>query len=251
MIASYPRLILRRLGRQKVNTTLHIVGLTLGMSVCLLIGLFLRYELTFDDYHDKAGRTYRINSVWTHAGKKSYRYSAPMPLAEALRSGVTGLENVSLAHPQQRSMIEINPTKRFIQDKVLITDPEFLDIFNIDVLAGNVHDALREPYQALLTETTSKKFFGKEDPIGKTFRFKDKFIITVAGLIRDLPSNTHLPFSMLLSYVPDEKFLNSGPNAWSHVSGTSTYVVLPETYDLKTLEAELKAIGDKNINADP
>ncbi len=104
MIASYPRLILRRLGRQKVNTTLHIVGLTLGMSVCLLIGLFLRYELTFDDYHDKAGRTYRINSVWTHAGKKSYRYSTPMPLAEALRSGVTGLESVTLAHPQQRSL---------------------------------------------------------------------------------------------------------------------------------------------------
>ena len=93
------RFILRRLSRQKFNTALHIIGLTLGMSVCLLIALILRYEWSFDTWHTKADRIYRINSVWTDPGKKNYSYSTPMPMAEALRNTVPGLEKVALAHP--------------------------------------------------------------------------------------------------------------------------------------------------------
>lgn len=245
------RLAFRHLGRQKLNTTLHIIGLTLGMSVCLLIGLFLRYELSFDTYHENANRTYRINSIWTDSGKKNYHFSTPIPLADALRTGVSGLEAVSMAHPLWDEIIEINPQKIFKQGHILVVDPYFLDIFDIDVLKGNAYDALRKPYQALLTETIAKKFFGKEDPIGKSFRLKNKYNITVAGVIRDIPSNSHLPASMLLSYVPDEQFLGNNPNGWSSVSGTSAFVVVPEKYNIKNLEAQLKNLADIHINSDP
>src|SRR5262245_33716702 len=154
MITNNLQPMLRRFTRQKLNTLLHIVGLTLGMSVCTLIGLFLHYELSFDDYHDKAERTYRINSVWTDIGKKQYHFSTPTPLAQALRAEVTGLEHAVLTHPQDNNIVEITPEKRFIQNHVLVTEPEFLDVFKVDVLEGNGYEALRKPYQALLTQET-------------------------------------------------------------------------------------------------
>lgn len=251
MITNNLRVTLRHLGRQKLNTTLHIIGLTLGMSVCLVIGLFLQYELSFDAYHDNATRTYRINSIWMYGGKEDYHFSTPMPMADAVRTSVSGLEHVTLAHPQSGNIVEINPQKRFMEDRTIITQPEFLDVFNVEVVEGNAYDALREPYRALLTESAAKKYFGKEEPLGKTFKYKNEFNITVAAIIRDQPANTHLPFTMLLSYVPNENFLRSGVNAWSYVSGTTTYVVIPENYDIRILETQLQAIADKNINADP
>ena len=250
MFANNLRLALRHLVRQRLNTLLHIVGLTLGMSVCLLIGLFLRYELSFDTYHKVAERTYRINSVWTDTGNKSFHYSTPMPMADALRNEVTGLEAVVQAHPLWDETIEINPQKILKQEHLLVVDPSFPDVFNIEVIRGNAKEALRKPYQALLTESTAKKFFGDEDPIGKTFTYK-KFHITVGGLIKDFPANTHLPASMLLSYVADAEFLGHELNTWSNVNGTTTYVVLPSGYDIKNLGDQLQAMAEKNINSNP
>ena len=251
MIIGNIRLSLRHFTRQRLNTALHIVGLTGGMTVCLLIGLLLRYELSFDTYHDKADHTYRVISEWSDATKTSYHFSTPIPLAESLRAGLTGIENITLAHPFWSAVVEINSNKRFTEKNVLVAEPEILDIFNIEVIAGNGHDVLRNPYHALLTETTAKKFFGNEDPLGKTFRFNNEFTITVGGLIRDLPPNTHLPFSILLSFVADKEFLGMGPTDWGVIRGNSTFVVLPELSDIKQIEAQLKGIADENINSNP
>jgi putative ABC transport system permease protein len=251
MIIKNLQVAFRHLGRQKLNTTLHIVGLTLGISVCLLIALFLRYETSFDAYHEKADRTYRINSIWVEKERRDYHHSTPLPLADALRKEATGFEHVALAHPQEKTVIEINPQKRFAQDHILIVEPDFLDIFKVESISGNPYQVLRQPFQALLTESIAKKFFGNEDPLGKTFRFRNDFEITVGGIIRDLPSNTQLPASMLLSFVLDEKFLRNGLDSWSYVSGTETFVVLPPNGDLKKLGAHLNTLADKYINSDP
>src|SRR5687768_5351294 len=134
MIRNNFQFSLRRLGRQRIHTALHIVGLTLGMSVCLLIALFIRYELSFDAYHDKANRTFRINSVWNDFGKKDFHYSTPFPLANEIRKTISGIESVTqVHHPMGDPIIEINYNKRFKQKYVMMTDPEFLDVFNVEV----------------------------------------------------------------------------------------------------------------------
>jgi putative ABC transport system permease protein len=150
---------LRRFRRQKLTTLLHVIGLTLGITVCLLIGLFIKYELSFDSYETKGDRTYRLNQVWVDFGKKEFHYSTPFPLADQIRKDVPGIEYVTKVHHPFQSVIEINPTRRFKQDHVMMTDPEFLDVFDVKVIEGNGYEALRKPYQALLTETTAKKFF--------------------------------------------------------------------------------------------
>lgn len=242
-------IILRRFGRQKLTTFLHVVGLTLGITVCLLIGLFIRYELSFDSYHAKADRTYRVNQVWVDDGNKEFHFSTPFPLADQIRKDIDGLENVTKVHHPWNNVIQINPTRRFKQDHVMMTDPEFLDVFDVKVKEGNAYETLRKPYHALLTTTTAKKFFGNEDPVGKVFRYNDKYDITVGGVIADFPGNFHLPASMLLSFSDDEGYLQTGKNHYGSVSGGSTFIVLPKGMPASgAIRAGLQGIYNRLVN---
>lgn len=250
MIPTTFRLAVRRLLRQKLNTALHIAGLTLGISVCLLIGLFLRYELSFDNYHPRADQTYRINSIWINAGEKSYAYSTPVPLAEELRRTVSGLEVAALAHPvwESNSVIEVDDQRRFRQEHMLIVEPDFLDIFRIEGVTGDPNAILRKPYHALLTQKAAKKLFGNDGPVGRTFLFRNKFNITVGGIIKDIPPNSHQSASILLSYVPDKDYIGTDLATWTSISGTATYVVLRNGYSQRDLQAQLDSIANKYMN---
>jgi putative ABC transport system permease protein len=254
MILNNIQFSLRHLGRQKVNTFIHVIGLTIGITTCLLIALFIHHELSFDSYHPVAKQTYRINSVWKESEKQFNLYATPIALAQALRNEVSGLKHVSQVLPQFSSVIEINGDKHFKQEHILIADPEFFDIFSVDIIEGDGRDALSKPYQAILSEATALKLFGGDYSVGKTFRYRNEFDITVAGLMRDLPSNTSLPATILLSYVDDENFLNNGDTwyfgglAWTKLQA-STFVVLDENASLSNIEAQLITIADKNINA--
>jgi putative ABC transport system permease protein len=199
--------MLRRFSRQKLTTSLHIVGLTLGITVCLLIGLFIRHELSFDMYHARADRIYRLNQLWVEFGQKNFHFSTPFPLADAIRKDITGVEQVTKVHHPFNNIIEVSGNKKFKQDHVMMTDPQFFDVFDVGVLQGNPREVLSRPYQAILTESTAKKFFGNDNPIGKIFKYNDEYNITVGALIKDFPGNTHLPASMMLSFSTDEKSL--------------------------------------------
>ncbi len=243
--------ILRRFGRHKLTTALHVTGLTLGISVCLLIALFIKYEVSFDSYEAKADRTYRINQVWIDFGNKSFHFSTPFLLADQVRKDVPGLENVTKVHHPQQSIVEINPTKRFKQDRVIMTDPEFLDVFDVKVVEGNAYETLRKPYNALLTETTAKKFFGNEDALGKTFIYNDSFNFTVGGVIKDFPANTHLPATMLLSFTDNKNYLMANTDHYGSVSGGSTFIVLPKGAKMSGIKAAVQGIYDRFANNQP
>ena len=241
-------IVFRHLGREKLNTSLHIIGLTLGLSVCLVIALFIRYELSFDAYHENADRTFRVNTIWKDNGNVSKHFSTPFPLANAIRNEISGIERLSIAHPVYTKTVELTPQKRFLQEHILAVEPEFLDIIKTESIQGDVYKTLLQPYQAVLTESVAKKFFGSENPIGKLFSLdvNTKYEFTVGAVIHDMPPNTHLPASILVSYSYKENFLKSHLNGWSYVSGTETLLVLPKNADLKFLTAQLNAIGKKN-----
>jgi ABC-type antimicrobial peptide transport system permease subunit len=252
MITKNISFIFRRFGRNKLTTSLHVTGLTLGITVCLLIGLFIRHELSFDSYESKADRTYRINQVWVDFGDKTFHFSTPFPLADQVRKDVPGLENVTKVHHPERSIVEINPTKRFKQDHVMMTDPEFLDVFDVKITEGNAYEALRKPYTALLTESIAKKFFGNEDALGKTFTYNDSFNITVGGIIKDFPANTHLAASMLLSLTDNEEYLMTNTKNYGSVSGGSTFIVLPKGAKLNNgIKTAIQGIYDRFANNQP
>ncbi|HEU4634424.1 MAG TPA: ABC transporter permease [Flavisolibacter sp.] len=244
--------ILRRFSRQKLTTSFHIVGLTLGITVCLLIGLFIRHELSFDAYHSKAARIYRVNQVWADFGKKEFHYSTPFPLADAIRKDVTGVEHVTKLHHPFNSIIQISAEKRFKQDHVMMTDPEFFDVFDVNVVQGDPRQTLSKPYQAVLTESTARKFFGNENPVGKTFKYNNEFEITVGAVISDFPGNTHLPAALILSFAANEKYLGTSMTQYGSVSGGTTFILLPEgKVPTKGLKKSLRSIYDRSVNNEP
>jgi putative ABC transport system permease protein len=180
------KIIFRHLSRQKLNTSLHIIGLTLGLSVCLIIALFIRYELSFDTYHENASRTYRVISKWTEGnGEVNTHFSTPFPLANAIRTEMSGVERVSFAHPPYVKIVEISAEKKFMAERILAVEADYPEILNIETLKGDLHKTLQAPYQAAITESTAKKFFGSEDPIGKTLSLKmdGNFEFTIGALI--------------------------------------------------------------------
>lgn len=249
MITNHIKITLRRLGRQKLTTSLHVVGLTLGIAVCLLIGLYLQHELSFDNYHAKADRTYRLTQTWVSAGKRDAHFSTPPPLAEALRNEVPELEAVAKVYPDFDALIEINAQRRLMQDNVLFAEPDFLDIFDVEMLDGNGHEALRKPNQVVLSRTAAERFFGRENAIGKTFKLKDKLTLTVAGLMEDLPENTHLPAAMLISFSSlTEEYYGSPLSQWTMTSGGSTFAVLPAGLDPTKIHDRLQGIYDRHVN---
>lgn len=247
------KIVFRHLSRQKLNTSLHIIGLTLGITVCVLITLFIQYELSFDAYHEKADRTYRIISKWSSSGKVDRHFSTPFPMANAVRTEVSGIENVSFAHPVYTKIVEVSPQKKFLEDRVLAIEPEFLELFKLEPIKGDLYKTLRQPYQAILTESTAQKFFGSEDPIGKTIRFKvnEVFEFTVNAIVKDMPANTHLPVNIFVSHGYSENFLKPNLDGWSYVSGTETLLSIPKDADLKLIQSQLTAIANKHLNSDP
>ncbi|MBL7875827.1 MAG: ABC transporter permease [Cyclobacteriaceae bacterium] len=246
------KIVFRHLSRQKLNTSLHIIGLTLGLSVCLIIALFIRYELSFDAYHKNANRTYRVISKWTEAnGEVNTHYSTPFPLANAIRTEMSGVERVSFAHPPYAKIVEVSAEKKFINERILAVESDYPEILTIETIKGDLYKTLRTPYQAAITESTAKQIFGNEDPIGKTFSIKirENFEFTIGALIKDFPGNTHLPASILVSHSYHENFLKANLDGWTYVSGTETLLVASENTDLSVLAAQLKSIADKYINA--
>ena len=169
MFSTNLKFIIRRLLRQKTYTFSLILGLTLGIATCLMIGLFLAYEISFDGYHAKADRTYRVNQVWEAPSYGTeYYYTAPAPLAAAMRENLPSLETVVSVFPQEIETIEIKNGKMFNQEGVLFAEAEFLDVFDIEIIEGDAYEALRQPWQTILSESTAQKFFGRENPMGKT-----------------------------------------------------------------------------------
>ncbi len=242
----------RHLLRQPLNSSIHVVGLTLGISVCLGIALLLQHELTYDDYHKNANRIYRINSSFPTQDFSIY--ATPIPLAEEIRQHTSGTEFVAMALPQFTSTIWISPEKVFKQSQVVIAEPAFIDIFKFETIDGDFRQALQKPFTALLSKSTAIKFFGTEDPVGKSFKFRNEFNVTIGGVYKDLPPNTNMPVDIILSYVNNEKYLNNG-DTWyfGHMPWVKlqacTYVMLNERLDIEMFQSQLNRIAEKNINS--
>ena len=244
MLKNYLLTSLRNLRKEPGYATLNILGLTLGITSCLLIFLYLRYELNFDTYHEKGEDIYRISSDIKEPDN-AFRWSVTQtPLGKSVKSEYAEVEEYVRFIPNGNSTIEFQD-KSFFEEDYYFVDSTVFDIFTFDLIAGEKADALQKPNSIVLSESSAKKIFGNESPIGKQILLDDDESLMVTGVYKDMPRRSHIIANALISANTLGERANS--NNWGGFN-IYTYVLLNKNTDYKAFEAKLAQTIEKYVD---
>ena len=236
--------VCRQFSKDKVYSTINILGLTVGISCTILIAGYIAFELGYDRFYPHYKQIYRVYTDGTWSGKSLRDGNTPYPLAAALAMDYPELQSVTQCQVFTNRSVRCGE-KHFYEDRFFYADKNFIDFFGYRVLAGNPKTMLSMPYNLVMTESTARRYFGDEDPLGKSVRIENNFYIdtatyTVAGIIEDLPSDSHLKIDMLSSMSTCPPVYR--PNNWLG-GGFFTYFRIDPAADLNRLNDKL----DKNL----
>ncbi|MDH4270942.1 MAG: ABC transporter permease [Candidatus Aminicenantes bacterium] len=199
MLKNYLKVVLRTIRRQAGYSIINIAGLAIGMACCLVITLWVLYELSFDRFHANARNLYRVEENQSYAGRIYHVTVTPFPLAPALKDEIPEIAEATRL-VRTGSILFRCKEKAFYEDGVAAVDPSFLRMFSFPLVKGDAAAVLADPSSVVLTETTAKKYFGDEDPLGKVLTVNNEFDLKVTGIARDVPLNSTIRFDMLFPY---------------------------------------------------
>ncbi len=200
MTHNYFKVALRNIKRHKTFSIINIAGLVIGMTCSIFILLFVQYEISHDRYHEKADRIFRIlirQPTDIYQGIDMYNTSPP-PLKAALKNDFPEIQNAARILRTEGLINYKNNC--YLEGRFFTVDPEFLKIFTFPLTAGDLETALDEPFSILLTEEMAEKYFGDEDPMGKTLSVDNKYDYKITGILRSVPGNSHFRFDFLGSF---------------------------------------------------
>ncbi|MEM1134299.1 MAG: ABC transporter permease [Bacteroidota bacterium] len=246
MFRNYLKVGIRNLVKHKGLATINTAGLALGITCSLIIFLFLRFELSFDRFLTKGEQLYRVVSIFTNENEPDYNANTPYPLASAIRTDFSELTGVTQIHYSFSELITVG-NKRYKESNVIYVDSLFLNVFNYDWISGDPTSALSQPNSVVLTETLATKYFKGEEVLGKVIELDSSIFLKVTGLIKDVPKNTHLPFSALISF---SNYTNNDLNRWDYINHGMTYIVLPSNVRIEQLANRLPDFFSKYMGAD-
>lgn len=246
MIKNYLKIAVRNLRKHKGYSFINIFGLAVGLATCILIILWVQDELSYDRFHANLDSLYGVVCYDRIGSNEKYSVTSP-PFAPALEQNFPEILRAT-RYMQQRNQLVKYGEEKFMEKSVSFADPAFLEMFSFPLIQGDPQTALSDPYSCLLTESTARKYFGTEDPVGKTLSLGGRFDIQVTGVLRDLPSNSHLQFSILMP-VKLLKDLGRNLDDWGHFF-IHTYVQLhpesPPVEPSKLLETYEKGTGEES-----
>lgn len=249
MLRNYARMAVRNLIKHRVRTLINIGGLALGMSCCIMISLYVFQEVRYDRFHSKADRIFRVNFSLELNGNTYNEASVPFPAAAAFRSEFPEVVNSVRLYKENQTVLMSRGDKHF-KEELLFADASFVDVFDIVLLKGNTATALADPSSVILTEETARKYFGDEDPIGKTIRYQNQAELKVTGVAAGYPNESHLQFDAI---VPLEFQLNiwkgqtgseGRENKWFW-TGSWTYLLLNDPVSAARIQEMMPAFVKK------
>jgi putative ABC transport system permease protein len=200
MLRNYIIIAFRNLLRNRVNTLINLTGLSLGISCCLLITLFVQDELTYDQYHEQKEVIYRVSNIMRMGTNQDHYALTSMAVGPGLTEAYPEIDTfVRFRYSSNRVSVKYQE-KLFNERLIYMVDPNVFDVFSYQLLKGNRQTALAKPGVIVLTASLAEKYFGNEEPMGKVIELNNNNY-EVTGVMEDLPSNSDLPINALISML--------------------------------------------------
>jgi len=249
MIKNYLTTAIRNLWRNKLFTIITLTGLSVALTSATIIFLYIRHETSFDKFHQDRERTYRINIMEDYNTEMVYYGCTQFPLAVLLRTSFADYRFTRLYNEPSQ---EVTIGEKVIKvENILHADSLFFDFFDYEWITGSPAQSLDNIHSVALTESTAKKLFGNQDPMGKIISLKTDYDFTVTGILKDPPKNSSQPFSMVvpLGFL-NKEYLEPNIDRWSiTISHVETYVQLPAGTDPRIFEKKMNEVIQDNIES--
>ncbi|MFI5163558.1 MAG: ABC transporter permease [Sphingobacteriales bacterium] len=259
MIKNYFKIAWRNLTRQKLYSLINISGLAIGLAVCMLIMLYVAHELSYDRFHLNAKRIFALNEHVNMSGQEinmQYTSYASGPIIRQRIPGVAGYMRTRKVYKDVIVESPLTANTKFSESKMFFGDPDFFTFFSFKLLSGNASNVLSNPFSLVITRNMAKKYFGNENPIGKTLKIKteDPYQYTVTGVAENVPSNSSIDFNFIASNVSLKSMREAAPILKSQLvqgGAFSTYLLLDRQQDSASVTRSIQSFiknkpGPKN-----
>jgi putative ABC transport system permease protein len=246
MLKNYLKIAIRNIKRYKGYSFINITGLAVGMACFILIMLYIKYELSYDRYHENADDIYRVvmkqhGNIWHGT---DWWNRTPGKLKAALIGDYPEISRIARVY--RYGGIINHGNKQNIENRFYIVEPEFLEIFTFPLIAGDTKTALSEPQSILITQEMAEKYFRDENPIAKILNLNGQYDFKVTGILKNMPDNSHFKFDFLASfkflntiYRGDDRIDNWGNNWYQ------TYIQIQKNIDRENFESKFPVSEDK------
>lgn len=253
MLKNFLITALRNLFREKGSSALNLAGLTLGITCSLILFLLVKHLATFDNFHSKRDRIFRVVTEMDGNNSRFYTPGVPKPLPNAFRQDFPEAEEVTFTSYRSSALIRVpqagSAPKKFQEEAgVVFAQPNFFRIFDRPIQSGDPLKGLDDPREAIIARSLAKKYFDREDVIGEIVQY-DSVEYTITSVMEDPPGNTDFPFTLMLSYATIER-AEEQPNWRSIWSDEHCYILLKEGVTPGAIASRMNGFVEKYIGKD-
>jgi putative ABC transport system permease protein len=244
MFTNYLKVALRNILRHRTQSLINVFGLALGMTCCFLMLMWVVDEMSWDKFQTNAGTLFRVEQDQPTPQGPFHVNLTPYPMGPALTAELPEMRNATrVAFPGV--LLVRAGEKVFYENSAATVDPSYLEMFSFPLIEGNKETVLRDPSSIVLTEDVARKYFGNEDPLGRTVLVNSKYPFTVTGVMRSLPGNTNLRSNILLPFV-FEKTKGVNLERWSS-NQIVTWVQLHKGQDVAEVNTKISELRRRHV----
>jgi putative ABC transport system permease protein len=253
MLGNYIKIALRGIIKSRFYSILNIMGLAIGFAAFIFIFMYVRSEISFDRYHEKADRIYRIESDFNISGKHDQFAIVPVPMGPALKLEYPEIEEFCRFNDVGNSLFKYGD-KEFYEQHFYFVDSTLFDIFSYDLILGDPATCLVEPFSMVISQSASRKYFGDANPLGELIESGSGRQYKITGVMEDVPENSHLWFDGLLSgttlasIVGEEEFNSMEPGRFWNI-GVYTFLLIRENAEMQSIHDKFSGFYDKYMKA--
>lgn len=243
MLQHYFKIAIRNLWKNKVFSAINILGLTIGLTCCLLMAFYIRYETSYDQFQEKGDRIARVIMEYSFSGSVNKGNYTSTKVAPSFKKNFAEVEDAVRMSAGRNTIVKYDE-KLFVEKQFLFADSTFFNLFSFKLLRGNPKDALSGPNKVVLSSTSAKKYFGDADPIGKMINVGSNATpYQVTGIIDDCPANSQIKYDFLASFSS----LGANQEDTYFNANYTTYLLLKNKEAIAGLQAKIPGFMKKEM----